>query len=158
MNYVMMKNFIWFLLINIWWLSCFFNFILSLFFVNSPQPLDVKPGCLKCISDMNLSPANKKLLTISFILYWLVNTSKTIEDQLKEFYWNISLFLNYLIILLVLAVQNILIFYYRTLHILIKALFFRYLYLQILHFYLLYYFYTWKRNWRRKTLINWLSF
>ena len=35
------------------------------------------------------------MFTISFILYWLVNTSKTKEDLLKEFYLKLSLFLNY---------------------------------------------------------------
>ena len=43
--------------------------ILCLFFVDDPQALYVNPDCLKCISGINLSPANKNLLTISFILY-----------------------------------------------------------------------------------------
>ena len=42
--------------------------ILSLFFVNDSQALYVNSGCLKCISGINLSAANKKLLAISFIL------------------------------------------------------------------------------------------
>ena len=44
--------------------------ILSLLFVNYlPQALYVNPGYLECISGINLSPANKNLLTISFILH-----------------------------------------------------------------------------------------
>ena len=43
--------------------------ILYLFFVNDPQALYVNPGCLKCISGINLSSAYKNLLNISFILY-----------------------------------------------------------------------------------------
>ena len=39
----------------------------SLFLVNSPQALQVNPGCFKCISGKNVSPVNKNLLTISFI-------------------------------------------------------------------------------------------
>ena len=45
-------------------------FILSLFLVNGPQGLYVNPGFLKCISSINLSPANKNLFIISFILYF----------------------------------------------------------------------------------------
>ena len=44
-------------------------FILSLFLVNERQALYVNPGCLKCISGINLSAANKKLFIIEFILY-----------------------------------------------------------------------------------------
>ena len=57
----------------------FFNFfespvslnfsIFSLFLVNDPQALQGNPGCRKCILGIILSPANKKLFTISFILY-----------------------------------------------------------------------------------------
>ena len=36
--------------------------------MNGPQALYVNPGYLKCISDVNLSPANKSLLAIAFIL------------------------------------------------------------------------------------------
>ena len=44
--------------------------ILSLFFVNDLQALHVNLGCrLKCISGINLSHANKNLLTLSFILH-----------------------------------------------------------------------------------------
>ena len=47
----------------------FFNsFFVS---VNGPQTLQVKPGCFKCISGINLSPANKNLFTISFIFVHL---------------------------------------------------------------------------------------
>ena len=45
------------------------SFILSLFFVNGSQGLDVNPGRLICISGMNLSPANKNLLNTSFFSY-----------------------------------------------------------------------------------------
>ena len=37
--------------------------ILSLFYVNGPKALYVNPGCVKCISGINLSPVNKNLLT-----------------------------------------------------------------------------------------------
>ena len=48
----------------------FANFcILSLFFVNEPEALYLNPGYLKSTSGINLSPANKILLTISFPLY-----------------------------------------------------------------------------------------
>ena len=47
--------------LNIW--------IISLFFVNGLEALYVNPVYLKYISGINLSPANKKLLTVSFILY-----------------------------------------------------------------------------------------
>ena len=36
------------------------------------------PGCLKCISSMNLPPANIKLFTVSFILYLL---NKILPDR-----------------------------------------------------------------------------
>ena len=49
-----------------------FFFIRSLFFLNGPQALYANLGCLKCISGINLSPTNKKLQTISFILYLLL--------------------------------------------------------------------------------------
>ena len=45
-------------------------FILSLFLVNGPEILYANPGCLKCISGMTLSPANKSLFIIAFILYF----------------------------------------------------------------------------------------
>ena len=48
----------------------FFKFyILSLFLVNGPQTLYINPGYLKCILDIDLSPANSNLLTISLILH-----------------------------------------------------------------------------------------
>ena len=43
--------------------------IFSLFLVNDPQALQGNPGCRKRILGIILSPANKKLFTISFILY-----------------------------------------------------------------------------------------
>ena len=71
-----------------------------LIFISCPQALYENPGCLICISGINLSPGNKKLFTIYsfYILYSLVNTSKIKEDLLKEFYLKVSLFLRYLII------------------------------------------------------------
>ena len=64
-------------MINISWVSCFFKFFIrSLFLVNGPQALYVNPGYLKCISGINLSPANKNVFTISF---------KTKKDLTKEF-------------------------------------------------------------------------
>ena len=100
-SYIMLKtSSVWFVLINVLWISsCFKFFILSLFFVNGPWAVKVNPGCLKSISGINLSPANKNLLTISlfYILYWLDNSSKT-EEDLKELWLNFFLFLNYLII------------------------------------------------------------
>ena len=42
-----------------------------MFFINGPQALYVNPSCLKGISGINLSPANQKLFTTSFILYSL---------------------------------------------------------------------------------------
>ena len=36
----------------------------SLFLVNDPQALYVSPGCFKCISGINLSPANKAHLLL----------------------------------------------------------------------------------------------
>ena len=50
-------------MINISWFSC----LLKLLYW--PRALIVNPGCLKCISGKNLSPANKNLLSISLILY-----------------------------------------------------------------------------------------
>ena len=48
--------------------SACLNFsILSLFFVNEPQSLQLKTGCFKCISGTNLSPASINSLKISFI-------------------------------------------------------------------------------------------
>ena len=41
-----------------------FFFILSLFSVNVPQAIYIKPGCLKCISRLNLYPPDKNLFTI----------------------------------------------------------------------------------------------
>ena len=37
--------------------------------MNGPEALYVNPGRLKCTSDMNLSPTNKNLFTILFILH-----------------------------------------------------------------------------------------
>ena len=48
-------------------------YVLSLFFVNGSQALYVNPGCLKFISGINLSPANKNLFTMSFNLYLAIN-------------------------------------------------------------------------------------
>ena len=38
--------------------------------MNGPQALYVNPGCFKCSSGINLSPANKGIFTIAFILYF----------------------------------------------------------------------------------------
>ena len=43
--------------------------IFSLFLVNGSHALYVNPGCFKCISAMNLSPANKNFVIILLILY-----------------------------------------------------------------------------------------
>ena len=68
-SHIMLKtSFIKFMLVNIICISCQHK-NLSLVLVNGPQALYVKPGCFKCISAINLSPANKNLLTISFLLY-----------------------------------------------------------------------------------------
>ena len=45
-------------------------FILSLFLVNDSQALYVNPGCLKCISGINLLSASKSLFTIECISYF----------------------------------------------------------------------------------------
>ena len=53
-------------------LLLFFKFfILPLFLVNGPEALYVNPGCLKCISGMNISPAEKERL------YYFVNVIET---------------------------------------------------------------------------------
>ena len=64
--------------------AVFLNFFfLPLLFINVQQALYGHPGCLKCISSINLSPANKNLLTISFILY-LVLTCNNKGILLKD--------------------------------------------------------------------------
>ena len=55
-------------ILNILFLQVF-GFLLCFFFVNGPEEFYVNPGCLKCISGTNLSPANKNLLIVSFIFY-----------------------------------------------------------------------------------------
>ena len=45
----------------------FFGFLYSFCLVNGRQALYVNPSYLKCISGMNLSPANENLFIISFI-------------------------------------------------------------------------------------------
>ena len=55
------------------WISYFFKIFYFLFIISKcPQALYVNPGCLKCISCINLSPANKNFLTISFILHFVL--------------------------------------------------------------------------------------
>ena len=71
----------------------------------------VNPVCFKCILGINLSQADKSLLTISLPFINLFNTINTKEDLLKKFYLNVFLFLNYLIIHWLLAAWEILIFY-----------------------------------------------
>ena len=51
--------------------------------MNGPQALYVNPGCLKCISGINLSPANKNLFIISFTLYFENKRSCNKGIQLK---------------------------------------------------------------------------
>ena len=49
---------------------CFFKLLNSFFMFSKWSASAVsKCGCHKCISDMNLSPANKNLLIMLFILY-----------------------------------------------------------------------------------------
>ena len=45
-----------------------FFFTLSLLLENDSQAQQVNPSCLKCISGINLSPANKNLLTIHLFI------------------------------------------------------------------------------------------
>ena len=59
-------------------------FILYLFLVNDPQALHLNPGCLECISGINLSPAIKNVLTISFILQ-LVLTCLILSRQKRAY-------------------------------------------------------------------------
>ena len=67
---IMKTSLIYFVLINISWISCFFKTLYSFFvFLKDPQALYLNPSCLKCISVINLYPANKKLLTVLFILH-----------------------------------------------------------------------------------------
>ena len=78
-------------LLNFW--------ILSLFFENGSQAQYVNSGCLKCISGIDLSPANKNLFKIHFIpCINMFNTLKTKEDLQQEFYLKIFLFLSYVVI------------------------------------------------------------
>ena len=53
--------------------------ILSLFLVNGPQALYVKPGYFKSISGINLSQTSKNLFTILIILYLKQNGTIEIE-------------------------------------------------------------------------------
>ena len=48
-------------------------YILSLFFLNGPEVLFVNPGCLKCISGMNLTSVNKKLFIDSYLCSIKIN-------------------------------------------------------------------------------------
>ena len=73
-------------------MTCFFTFVsFSLFFMNIPQALYVNPsylsfGCLSspCILGMNLSPANKNLFIILFILYSQNKIESNIGIWLKD--------------------------------------------------------------------------
>ena len=132
------KSFIKLILINVSWISYFLIFLYSLFvFVNGPQAWYVNPDCLKCISGKSLSPANKKLFTISFILYYWHKRGPTKAISLKAVFIpklpNNPLASSSLI-------NFDLLFHSRC--ILIKVLFFRFLYLQILGFYFLHFFDT----------------
>ena len=97
----------------------YFNFCIpSLFLVNGPQEIYVNLGCLKCISGMNLSPANKRFFIILFILYLQNRISSAIGNLLKIFSF-ISKLLNIQLCSLV----N-LYFFTATNHTLIKPLYF----------------------------------
>ena len=61
--------------------------------MNGPQALYVNPGCLQCISGINLSLDNENVFIIALILFF-----KSKEDLTKEFEWKVFLFLCYLII------------------------------------------------------------
>ena len=43
---------------------------IPLFLVHEAQALYVNPGCPKCISGIKVSPVNKNVFVISFILYF----------------------------------------------------------------------------------------
>ena len=57
--------------------------ILSLFLVNGPQALKVNAGYFECNSGINVSPANKNVLTISFIF---IIAFKTRYHPIMELY------------------------------------------------------------------------
>ena len=123
-------------------MSCFFKFLYSFFvFVNGPQALYVNPGCLKFIWGINVSLGNKNLLTISFILY-LVLTCLILPKQrgpaegiwLKGFF--IPKVLNNQLASCCLINLDFLLPHTT------EALFFRFLSLQLLDFYFLYFFYN----------------
>ena len=45
--------------------------ILCLLFINGPQALYVNSDCFKCVSGINLSPANNNLLFLFYLFYTL---------------------------------------------------------------------------------------
>ena len=49
-------------------------YIFYSFFVNGPQAPYVNPECRKCNLGINLSPANKTLLTLTILFRYLVLT------------------------------------------------------------------------------------
>ena len=59
-------------MINKSWIWSFFKFWNSFFVLSNSlqEKVYVNPGCLKCILGMNLSPANKNLLIILFIIIY----------------------------------------------------------------------------------------
>ena len=62
------------------------KFLDSLFlFLNGPQALYVNPGCLKYISGIKLSPANKILFTLSFILYLVLTFSILFKQKTTNY-------------------------------------------------------------------------
>ena len=56
--------------------------ILSLFFVNGPEVLCVKSGCIKRMLSLNLSPSNKNLSTISFISH--INLLRPLKQKMTH--------------------------------------------------------------------------
>ena len=93
MLYVLKPDLTWFILLDILSASCFFEFLVYFLFcflaLNSPQALCINPGCLKCISGMNLSLVNKNLMIILFIFIPLKQNISQLWSYSKEF-WQLS--------------------------------------------------------------------
>ena len=108
----------------IWVSSVSLNFyILSLIFVNGPQALCVNTGCIICISGMNVSPANKKLPIITFVLYILSKNYQTIMVSCSKRFCLIPYWMNSL--LASCSLRN-LVFFYCTMQSSPKVLFSHY--------------------------------
>ena len=56
-------------------------FILSLILVTGPQDLYGNQGCLKCISGINLSPANKNVFIIFIHFIPSINLFNTVKTK-----------------------------------------------------------------------------